>query len=62
MQLDAVVAALTAHAMPVVEGNSATFALRADADAVYLRHRSNQWPREVPLAKIPGLDLWFVTL
>jgi enterochelin esterase-like enzyme len=62
LQLDAVVAALTTHAMPVVDANSATFAIRADADAVYLRHRSNQWPRQVPLAKIPGADLWFVTM
>lgn len=62
-QLDHAVAAFfTAHAMPIVEGSLATFAIRADADAVYLRHRLNIWPATVPLAEIPGTDVWFVTM
>lgn len=50
------------HALPVVEGNLCTFATRAAADSVYLRHRVNLWPDELELALIPGTDVWFLTI
>ncbi len=50
------------HAVPLVEGNVATFAVLAEADAVYLRHRVNAWPDDLELARIPGTDLWFLTI
>jgi enterochelin esterase-like enzyme len=50
------------HAVPLVEGNVATFAVLAEADAVYLRHRINAWPDDLELARIPGTDLWFLTI
>jgi enterochelin esterase-like enzyme len=51
-----------AHALPVVEGNVATFAVLAQADSVYLRHRINIWPDDLELARIPGTDVWFLTM
>jgi hypothetical protein len=50
------------HAVPLVEGNVATFAVLAEADSVYLRHRVNPWPDDLELARIPGTDLWFLTI
>jgi hypothetical protein len=38
------------HALPVVEGSLCTFATRAAADSVYLRHRVNLWPDDLELA------------
>jgi hypothetical protein len=51
-----------AHALPVVEANTATFAVLAQADSVYLRHRITVWPDDLELARIPGTDVWFLTL
>jgi len=53
---------LEAHALPVVEGNIATFAVLAEADSVYLRHRINVWPDDLELSRIPGTDVWFLTM
>ena len=50
------------HAVPLVEGNIGTFAVLAEADAVYLRHRIKAWPDDLELARIPGTDLWFLTI
>jgi enterochelin esterase-like enzyme len=50
------------HAVPLVEGSVATFAVFAEADAVYLRHRINAWPDDLELRRIPGTDLWFLTI
>jgi enterochelin esterase-like enzyme len=50
------------HALPVVEGDIATFAVLAEADPVYLRHRINIWPDDLELTRIPGTDLWFLTI
>ena len=35
------------HALPVVEGRFCTFATRAAADGLYLRHRVNLWPDDL---------------
>jgi enterochelin esterase family protein len=50
------------HALPVVEGRLCTFAVRAVADALYLRHRVNLWPDDLELEHIPGTDVWFLTI
>jgi enterochelin esterase family protein len=50
------------HALPVVEGRLCTFAIRAAADALYLRHRVNLWPDDLELEHIPGTDVWFLTI
>jgi enterochelin esterase family protein len=62
-QRDAAVASFFEdHALPVVEGNLATFAVLAEADSVYLRHRVNIWPDDLELRRIPGTDVWFLTI
>jgi enterochelin esterase-like enzyme len=50
------------HALPVVEGRFCTFATRAAADGLYLRHRVNLWPDDLELEHIPGTDVWFLTI
>ncbi len=50
------------HTVPLVEGNVATFAVLAEADSVYLRHRINAWPDDLELARIPSTNLWFLTI
>ena len=50
------------YALPVVEGNFCTFATRAVADSLYLRHRINPWPNDLQLNPIPGTDVWYLTI
>ena len=50
------------HALPVVEGHFCTFATRAAADSLYLRHRVNLWPDDLEFDQIPGTDVWFLTI
>ena len=50
------------YALPVVEGNLCTFATRAAADSVYLRHWINPWPDDLELSQIPGTDVWYLTI
>ena len=50
------------HEFPIVEGGSCTFAVRQEADAVYLRHRVVGLPGDLPLRRLPGTDLWYVTI
>ena len=50
------------YALPVVEGNLCTFATRAVADSLYLRHRINPWPNDLQLNPIPGTDVWYLTI
>jgi enterochelin esterase-like enzyme len=50
------------HALPVVEDDIATFAVLAEADSVYLRHRVNIWPNDLELTRITGTDVWFLTI
>jgi enterochelin esterase-like enzyme len=63
LQRDAAVASFFEnHALPLVEGNLCTFAVRAAGDSVYLRHRVNQWPAELKLEQIPRTDVWSLTI
>jgi len=50
------------YALPVIEGNLCTFATRAVADSVYLRHRVNPWPGDLELSQISGTDVWYLTV
>jgi enterochelin esterase-like enzyme len=50
------------HALPVVEGHLCTFATRAAADSLYLRHRVKLWQDDLELEQIPGTDVWFLTI
>jgi enterochelin esterase family protein len=50
------------HEFPVVEGSRCTFAVRCEADAVYLRHRVVGLPGDLPLRRLGGTDLWYVVV
>lgn len=50
---------LAKHTFPIIEGLSATFVYRGQADAVYLRHFVYGLASEQPLQRIAGTDLWF---
>jgi enterochelin esterase family protein len=47
---------------PRVEGRMVTIVLQGMADAVNLRHWIYGLPSSQPLSRIPGTDLWFLTL
>ncbi|HEY8430223.1 MAG TPA: alpha/beta hydrolase-fold protein [Sandaracinaceae bacterium] len=47
---------------PYVEGPSATFLWRGEADAVHLRHFIYGLESSVPLHRIEGTDFWWLTL
>ena len=50
------------HEFPIAEQNRCTFAVRAEADAVFLRHRVVGLPGELPLRRILGTDVWYVVV
>ena len=47
------------HSFPLIEGRSATFVWRGQADAVQLRHFIYGLPAELPFSRIDGTDLWY---
>ncbi len=51
-----------AHEFPIVEGPSATFVWRGDADEVKLRHFIFGLESAQPLARLPNTNLWYRTL
>lgn len=53
---------LDRHVFPLVEGTQCTFAVRAEADAVYVRHRVVGLPGDLPLRRVEGTDLWFAVV
>ncbi len=53
---------LASHAFPLVEGTSATFVWRGQADAVHLRHFVFGLPAVQPFSRLEGTDLWFHVL
>ena len=53
---------LSAHTFPLIEGQSVTFAWRGKADHVRLRHFIYGLPASQPFARVPGTDLWHLTL
>ncbi len=50
------------HQFPLVEGKSATFVWRGEADAVKLRHFIYGLETAQPLARVDGTDLWHITI
>ena len=50
------------HEFPIVEQSRCTFAVRVEADAVFLRHRVVGLPGNLPLRRIRGTDLWYVVV
>jgi enterochelin esterase-like enzyme len=58
----AVDAFVAEHAVPVVEGSKCTFLFRGEADEVWVRHRIVNQPQRVPMKRVPGLSLWWVTI
>ena len=53
---------LAAHDVPVVEGPKCTFLYRGEADGVAVRHRIVNQPQHVPMKRVEGTSLWFVTI
>ncbi len=53
---------MTGHDLPLVEGLRCTFAVRVEADAVFVRHRVNGLPEDLGMRRVPGTDLWFVVV
>lgn len=59
---DAVGRFFASHEFPIVEQSRCTFAVRAEADAVFLRHRVVGLPGNLPLRRIHGTDVWYVVV
>lgn len=53
---------MASHSFPIIEGRSATFVWRGQADKVFLRHFVFGLASEQPLHRISGTDLWYVVL
>lgn len=48
--------------VPIVEGPKCTFLFRGEADGVAVRHRIVNQPQHVPMKRLEGTSLWFVTI
>ncbi|MFO0605506.1 MAG: alpha/beta hydrolase-fold protein [Polyangiales bacterium] len=59
---DAVEAFMKGNKFPLVEGGSATFVWRGEADAVQVRHWVYGLESSTGLERIPGTDVWHLTL
>jgi enterochelin esterase-like enzyme len=59
---EGVEAFMSRHKFPLVEGGSATFVWRGEAEAVHLRHWVYALESSNELERIPGTDVWFLTL
>lgn len=53
---------LAGHEVPIVEGPKCTFLWRGEADEVWVTHRIVNQPQRVPMKRLPGLSLWWVTI
>ncbi len=59
---EAVDAFLAAHSFPLVEGSSITIVWRGEAEAIHLKHWVFGLPSSQQLRRLPGTDLWHLTL
>jgi enterochelin esterase-like enzyme len=53
---------LARHEVPIIEGARCTFLYRGEAEEVLLIHRIFGLPDHLPLRRLGGTDLWYVTL
>ena len=58
----AVDAFLAAQEIPIIEGSRCTFLHRGEADEVHVSHRVVGLPHRIPLQRLEGTDLWWVTI
>ena len=59
---DAVTAFLHEQEVPIVEGSRCTFLYRGQVDAVAVQHRIVNQPQHVPMRRVEGTSLWYVTI
>lgn len=50
------------RAVPIVEGPKCTFLFRGEADEVHVLHRIVNQPQRVPMRRVQGTSLWYVTI
>jgi enterochelin esterase family protein len=50
---------LAAHTFPLVEGSTATFVFRGEAESVHLQHWIFGLASAQPFVRLPGTDLWY---
>ncbi|WP_131103163.1 alpha/beta hydrolase-fold protein [Ornithinimicrobium sufpigmenti] len=48
--------------VPIVEGSRCTFLFRGEVDAVAVLHRIVNQPQHVPMRRVEGTSLWYVTI
>jgi enterochelin esterase family protein len=53
---------LARYEAPLVEGRFCTFLHRGEADTVHVAQRVNGLPDRLPMHRLPGTDLWHVTI
>ncbi|QFG67358.1 alpha/beta hydrolase-fold protein [Ornithinimicrobium pratense] len=59
---NAVNAFLHEREVPIVEGSRCTFLYKGEVDAVAVQHRIVNQPQHVPMRRVEGTSLWYVTI
>jgi enterochelin esterase-like enzyme len=59
---EAVEAFMKGHKFPLVEGGSATFVWRGEAESAQVRHWVYGLESSTALERVPGTDVWYLTL
>lgn len=53
---------LSRHEVPIVEGSTCTFVFRGEVDEVWVTQRVVGLPDRIPMRRLRGTDLWWVTI